>query len=85
MTNGNPVFEQSCGLKNAAKRWVFCRKGFSGLRRGPYDNATAAPLEAENGPIADPGSPCGRKKGMFLGLGNGFWAVLDCTVFVFVG
>ena len=85
ITNENPVLEQSCGSENAAEWWVFCRKGFPRLQRGLYGNATVAPLEGENGSVADPGGPYGRKRGGFLGRKNGFWVVLDCTVSVFAG
>ena len=38
-------------------RFLFCRKGLTGLRRGPCRKTAVAPLWCESGPVAEPGGP----------------------------
>ena len=42
-----------------------CRKGLTGLQRGPYGNATRPPLHSQSSPAVLPGGPYGKKSGTF--------------------
>ena len=56
-----------------------CRKGLTGLQRGPYGIATRAPLQCESGPVATSGGPYGKKKAAFEGR-NGDWKMREICV-----
>ena len=42
-----------------------CRKGLTGLQRGPYGITTGPPLHRNNSPVAPSGGPYGRKTAVF--------------------
>ena len=56
-----------------------CRKGLTGLQRGPRGIATRAPLQCESGPVATSGGPYGKKKAAFEGR-NGDWKMREICV-----
>ena len=74
VTNENPVLERLRGVRSAAGRRLFCRKGLTGLQRGPYSIATRPPLQDNNGPVAPPGGPYGRTNPDILARKSGFSA-----------
>ena len=57
-----------------------CRKGLTGLRRGPYGIATRPPLHRKSGPVVNPGGPYGSETVAFQDKNRGLKMMRVCVL-----